>query len=400
MLNINEYNKLLYQNLDKETKKKEMMSNYGNYIQHSKGGSESGIELQAATWLANYNGIIRGERFTQTPQGMKQICEGLIPQASKLLRKANKKGAPEETKAELRNARKFLEDCLADANAALQHSDEEGHIEHGQKWRKHKYVRIENGRYIYPEDLRKEVGSTNTLAGGGLREEVYSTNKPAAVKPAGPQGPVATGTTKHKAPGLGPIEYSNVQAVKLFGKEDATKKEGPIKKRRRDEAIRNDVKDFVNSKTEARDIAKKGEAKEKIYDQIKNSKEVTDYANEINKAYAAGLIEMSNKNPADFDTTDKNWRDNRAYDALLETANKMEDYCKKLASESDGVTDWPEIRKELEMRILPAIIEKSYNDRMDAKEKEDKKKQDNWRKNRDAAYYAGADRAQKQKVNG
>ncbi|MBP5595381.1 MAG: hypothetical protein J6Y02_08360 [Pseudobutyrivibrio sp.] len=31
-----------------------------------------------------------------------------------------------------------------------------GSLEHGE-WKKHKYIRIENGRYIYPEDLKKET---------------------------------------------------------------------------------------------------------------------------------------------------------------------------------------------------------------------------------------------------
>ncbi len=156
MLDINEYNKLLYRQLDKEVKRKEMMTDYGRYLQHSKNtSSESSVELQAATWLANFRGLTTSNGFLKTPQGMKEICEGLIPQASKLLRKANKKGAPEETKAELRNARKFLEDCLADANAALQHSDEDPeHLEHGGKWRHHDYIDIKNGRYIYAKDKK------------------------------------------------------------------------------------------------------------------------------------------------------------------------------------------------------------------------------------------------------
>lgn len=157
MLDINEYNKLLYKQLDRKAEEKSIISDYGSYLQHSKSKeTESGIELQAATWLANFRGLTTSNGFLKTPQGMKEICEGLIPQASKLLRKANKKGAPEETKAELRNARKFLEDCLADANAALQHSDEDPeHLEHAKR-RGGRYVDITpSGRYIYPEDLER-----------------------------------------------------------------------------------------------------------------------------------------------------------------------------------------------------------------------------------------------------
>ena len=32
-------------------------------------------------------------------------------------------------------------------------------LEHGGEWKKHKYIRIENGRYIYPEDLNKDKES-------------------------------------------------------------------------------------------------------------------------------------------------------------------------------------------------------------------------------------------------
>ena len=304
MLDINEYNKLLYRQLDKEVKKKEMMTDYGRYLQHSKNtGSESSVELQAASWLANFRGLTTSNGFLKTPQGMKEICEGLIPQASKLLRKANKKGAPEETKAELRNARKFLEDCLADANAALQHSDEDPeHLEHGEKWRKHKYIRIENGRYIYPEDLKKSNSLQNIGAAIGA-------NKKPAIKPAGSQGPVATGTTKHKAPGIGVVDYSNMQAAKYFDKKDAVKKEGPIQKRTREEVARDD-----------------------ILKKISESKEIDDYAKEIATAYEKGLITFKKDGSADFDTT-KDWKDNAEYESLLNAANKAEEYCKKLAED-------------------------------------------------------------------
>lgn len=37
------------------------------------------------------------------------------------------------------------------------HSDESDEVlEHGGEWKKHKYIRIENGRYIYPEDLESK----------------------------------------------------------------------------------------------------------------------------------------------------------------------------------------------------------------------------------------------------
>lgn len=369
MLDINEYNKLLYRQLDRKAEEKSMISDYGRYLQHSKSKeTESGIELQAATWLANFRGLTTSNGFLKTPQGMKEICEGLIPQASKLLRKANKKGAPEETKAELRNARKFLEDCLADANAALEHSDEDpNHLIHGEKWRKHKYIRIENGRYIYPEDLKKSSSLQNIGAAIGA-------NKKPAVKSAGPQGPVATGTVKQKAPGLGVKEYANVQAVKYDGKAEATKKEGPIQKRTREEVARDDV-----------------------LKKVSESKEIDDYAKEIAAAYEKGLIKFKKDGSADFDTT-KEWKDNAEYDTLLNAANKAEEYCKKLAEESNGATDWWDIRKELEERILRPVVDKHIKDNTEEKKYQDSVR--NWRNNRDATRYSAEDRAQKMKANG
>lgn len=407
MLDINEYNKLLYKQLDRKAEEKSMISDYGSYLQHSKSKeTESGIELQAATWLANFRGLTTSNGFLKTPQGMKEICEGLIPQASKLLRKANKKGAPEETKAELRNARKFLEDCLADANAALEHSDKDpNYLTHGEKWRKHKYIRIENGRYIYPEDLKKSSSLQNIGA-------AIVANKKPAVKPAGSQGPVATGTVKQKAPGLGVKEYANVQVVKYDGKKEAIKKEGPIQKRRREEVTRNDVLEkeqnqesranaiaFNEQKKQARETAIKGEKREQVLKQISESKEIDDYAKEIAAAYEKGLVKMDrHKTSGGFDTTKENWRETGEYDALLAAANKAEDYCKKVAEESNGATDWYDVRKELEERILRPIIDKHIQENMEEKKYQDSVR--NWRNNRDAAKYSAEDRAQKMKANG
>lgn len=39
----------------------------------------------------------------------------------------------------------------------------EAHLEHGE-WKKHKYIRIENGRYIYPEDLKKSGAAGQDVA--------------------------------------------------------------------------------------------------------------------------------------------------------------------------------------------------------------------------------------------
>lgn len=320
MLDILEFNSRLYSALEKKRNKKVSGLNREDFLAHS----SDGIAAEISEWLNSYNSAIQEDGFG------KKEAEPMLIHSAQLLRRGNAAKVSSELLSKLREARTTLSNI---------YEGREEHLEHGQKWRKHKYIAIDprTGRYIYEQPK------------GG--------------------SPVATGTVKQGA--VTPSDVSN----KMYAK----------------------WRDAERQQQEAKNPPK-NESKEKIFDQIKNSKEVADYVNEIKKAYAAGLIKMSNNNPADFDTTDKNWSDNRAYDALLETANKMEDYCKKLGAESNGVTDWPEIRKELEETILPAIIEKSYNDETNAKEKEDKKKIDNWRKNRDAAYNAGADRAQKQKA--
>lgn len=39
------------------------------------------------------------------------------------------------------------------------------HAEKGSTWSNHKYIRIENGRYIYPEDLEGNKGTSNKTSG-------------------------------------------------------------------------------------------------------------------------------------------------------------------------------------------------------------------------------------------
>lgn len=283
MLDILEFNASLYSALEKNRNKKVAGLNRDDFLAHS----SDGIAAEISQWLADYSDAIQEDGF-----GKKQ-AEPMLIHSAQLLRRGNAAKVSSELLGKLREARMTLSNIYEGRNE---------HLEHGQKWRKHKYIAIDpnTGRYIYE------------MPKGG--------------------SPVATGTVKQGA--VTPSDVSN----KMYAK----------------------WRDEERQKEEAKNPPK-NESKEKIYDQIKNSKEVADYVNEIKKAYAAGLIKMSNKNPADFETTDKNWSDNRAYDALLETANKMEDYCKKLASESNGVTDWPEIRKELEDNIIKEKLTSSNN---------------------------------------
>lgn len=62
-------------------------------------------------------------------------------------------------------------DTLEGYQAAIK-AYKENHLEHGE-WKKHKYIRIENGRYIYPEDVKKSNNPRNSQISG----EKYVKNK-------------------------------------------------------------------------------------------------------------------------------------------------------------------------------------------------------------------------------
>ncbi len=54
-----------------------------------------------------------------------------------------------------------------------------GSLEHGE-WKKHKYIRIENGRYIYPEDLKKSGAAGQDVA--NMASHINSVAKAAGSK--------------------------------------------------------------------------------------------------------------------------------------------------------------------------------------------------------------------------
>lgn len=54
------------------------------------------------------------------------------------------------------------------------------YLEHGQQWKEHKYIRIENGKYIYPEDLKKtaqNIGNTVKKTAKNVENTVQKTTK-------------------------------------------------------------------------------------------------------------------------------------------------------------------------------------------------------------------------------
>lgn len=362
MLDINEYNKLLYRQLDRKAEEKSMISDYGRYLQHSKSKeTESGIELQAASWLANFRGLTTSNGFLKTPQGMKEICEGLIPQASKLLRKANKKGAPEETKAELRNARKFLEDCLADANAALEHSDEDPeHLEHGGKWAHHDYIDIKNGRYIYAKDKkpnRKALQKLENLKKIEAKNTKYVVDK------------------AHEATQAG----ANYRLAKQFDPEEknASTQEQRKKAEETDKIYKDSFKIASLSNKSARDAIKK-EAKESA--EAKAKRQQIDAETDARKRAAneaKGQAEAEDKakweeQKAKEEAANKQW-EKGFYDSLAEYSNNAIKAAKTRINAATNPDD-PWLVKQANMKGSDEISE-SARKRIKELEEERKKKQ-------------------------
>lgn len=63
-------------------------------------------------------------------------------------------------------------DTLEGYQAAIK-AYKENHLEHGE-WKKHKYIRIENGRYIYPEDVKKSNNNSSRNNQVPLNKQISS----------------------------------------------------------------------------------------------------------------------------------------------------------------------------------------------------------------------------------
>ena len=205
MLNLNEYNESLYKALDKKNRKKNMVENYGQFLMHAK--KTSGVtNLPDKTWLTDE---IRGavsEAYkvlnkksmqvngSNDPSVIYDACRGEISVLAKLIRKANAGGLDSSYITQLNNYRNELESRAEEARSAMsrenqgskvaRHSEEASEaLEHGEKWRKHKYVRIENGRYIYPEDLKKELGNSGWMNGNNknVQKKLSTLNEKQAI---------------------------------------------------------------------------------------------------------------------------------------------------------------------------------------------------------------------------
>lgn len=192
MLNLNEYNESLYKALDKKNRKKNMVENYGKFLMHAK--KTSGVtNLPDKTWLIDEVRGAISEAYkvlnkksmqvneSNDPTAIYDACRGEISVLAKLIRKANAGGLDSSYITQLNNYRNELESRAEEARSAMsrdnqsskvaRHSEEAGEaLEHGEKWRKHKYIRIENGRYIYPEDLEK-MGKQNTYLNNMAKKE-------------------------------------------------------------------------------------------------------------------------------------------------------------------------------------------------------------------------------------
>ena len=192
MLNLNEYNESLYKALDKKNRKKNMVENYGQFLMNAK--KTSGVtNLPDKTWLTDEVRGAISEAYkvlnkksmrvngSNDPSAIYDACRGEISVLAKLIRKANAGGLDSSYITQLNNYRNELESRAEEARSAMsrenqsskvaRHSEEAGEaLEHGEKWRKRKYLRIENGRYIHPEDLEK-MGKQNTYLNNMAKKE-------------------------------------------------------------------------------------------------------------------------------------------------------------------------------------------------------------------------------------
>ena len=187
MLDILEFNAGLYSALEKKRNDKETILNYGRQLQHA--STESNIELQIAEWIANFKGITQSDKFNKTPEGSKEVCEKLIPECAKLIRKANKKKAPQDSIDLLKNARQFLDTTLELANEAIskksynqnapsyaRHSEEDDTGLQHKNGYKYLYI-TDSGRYVYPEDIKRQKERKPVLMPRNEMEKAANANR-------------------------------------------------------------------------------------------------------------------------------------------------------------------------------------------------------------------------------
>lgn len=344
MLNLCELNGYLYQHLDREAKKKEMVRNYGSYLMHSKDNSaKPNITEQANSWLAHFAEMINDEKsdLNKSAASAKIAAEAMIPECSKILRKVNAQKAGKDLAQKLAAARKSLEDIR---QAAVAHSamEEQEHVEHGIKWKKHKYIDIRNGRYIYPEDYKR------TREGKVVLGDSYDLMRPET-----------QGVSKNVANKFNNLrkETKRINDLQNIGlsKESAWKNYGYLHEDAKKE-LDNAVKaEKLKKDAKAAETATKA-TRETVLSDIMKSEAIQNYAKAIAEFYVNGLIKWNgDENSADFDITSK---DMSKYGKLQDLANKAEEYAKAAGAKSNGAIDWPEIRKELEENLLRKEINK------------------------------------------
>ena len=338
MLNLCELNGYLYQHLDREAKKKEMVRNYGSYLMHSENNSaKPDIAEQANSWLAHFAEMINDEKseLNKSAESAKAVAEVMIPECSKILRKVNAQKVGKELAKKLVDARKSLEDIY---QAAIAHSamEKQEHIEHGEKWRKHKYIDIRNGRYIYPDDLNKELAKKGRTT---IQKKLNNLNN-------------AKETADRVAKLTGNTDAAKANANNMYGVTDAKKDLAQTIKA--ENLMRNVTKAEKENKAANKEATRKA-----TLDDVMKSEPMQAYAKKLAEYADKGIIKWNGDDKsADFDFRDGIDDKSPEYQELLELANKAEDYAKAAGEKSNGATDWFDIRKEMEENLLRPEIEK------------------------------------------
>lgn len=138
---------------------------------------------------------------------------------------------------------------------------ESDRLSHGIRWKDHKYIRIENGRYIYPEDLVKKAGNAAKSVGGAVKTAgqnayTYAKSKAPAVKSAvgnayttaKDKGTQALDTYKDK--GTQALNTAKEKGAQVYNnvKDDVTEKYNDSKIKSMSDSKKNREKKIQNAK--------------------------------------------------------------------------------------------------------------------------------------------------------
>lgn len=112
--------------------------------------------------------------------------------------------AAKALESEVANAANDLFEANRAKLMAIKHADEPISLSHGTKWKDHKYLRIENGRYIYPDDEKIKNSKEDKYV--VLRKEAYKKSNDANIAAVAgghsSENDIAASITRSQASGM------------------------------------------------------------------------------------------------------------------------------------------------------------------------------------------------------